>query len=231
MNRKNIRLLITSIAYLLILSVAFGVFYIFKPYRFIDNDKSAIICSNNNSHFEIGWNFIYSFDGKFDAFNDIKARKLCEYGLIKDYGNTLKTPGEINYNFKPEFLTESNWGDALLMFAATVIFGIFLVEGTQLFLQKKSVTTYSKKNVISFLAASLILVPIIFFSVVRKPAAVIYCKRQVAHKINNFKRVIFKYGVFPIPEEDAHIKTLLAPLYDQCLTREGISLKKGAKSS
>lgn len=202
------------VSYIALLSIAIGVLYIFKPYEYVDNATSMIICNKDTRSFETGWNFIYSFDGKLDSFNDTKARKLCEYNSIKDYGNSLKTPLIVNYKLEPKYIQESSWADALLMFFATFIFGVIVIQ----FLFSK----LNFKIIPTFLLVFLITSPIVFFALIKKPAGEIYCKRQIARKVNNFKRIIFKYGIFPIPEEDSHIKKLLPNLYQSCLTNEGI---------
>ncbi len=197
---------------------------------YLDNAKSHIICNKNGAPFEIGWNFVYSFERKLDDWNDIKARKLCEYNLIKDYGNTLKTPAEINYRFEPKYIIESSWADAIFMFFATFIFAVIAIEAIRIlyftfFLKKQAPThTLDKKKVAIFILMALVLVPLLFFTLIKKPSAVVFCQRQIARKVNNFKRIIFRYGIFPIPEEDQHINSVIKPLYEKCLENEGVSL-------
>lgn len=205
--------------YPIIISVSLGTLYIFKPYTYIDNAKSLIVCHKNHASFEIGWNFIYTFDDKLDPWNDEKARKICEYNVIKDYINTVQTPKEINYRFEPKYIQESSWLDSILMFFATLVAGIFFLEVTKkILIGETSDRIWSR----AYAFISIILAIVLFLFILKKPAAMIYCKRQVARKVNNFKRVIFKYGVFPIPEEDKHISSLLNPLYEKCLESEKI---------
>lgn len=215
-------------SYVFLFAIAIGVLFIFKPYKYLDNSTSHIICDKNGRVFEAGWNFIYSFDGKLDSFNDTKARKICEYNSIKDYANVLQTPPQINYRFEPKFIQDSDWADAIFMFFAAFIFGAFIIEIVKialifLILKKKTlINSPSLKNLLLFFILSAIIVPLLFLAIVKKPAAVIYCKRQVARKVNNFKNIIFKYGIFPIPQEDKNIQSLLPSIYKNCLKNEGV---------
>lgn len=205
--------ILNLLSYIVLISISLGILYIFKPYKYTDSATSLIICSKDSRSYEAGWNFIYSFDGKLDVFNDTKARKLCGYGIIKDYGNTVTAPPDVNYRFAPKYIQESSWPDAIFMFFATLIFGIMVIQ----FLFHK----FTLKNKAYLLAIASISSIFLFFVLVKKPSAEIFCKRQVARKVNNFKRIIFKYGIFPIPEEDKHIKSLIPGLYQTCLTNEG----------
>ncbi len=204
------------ILYTIVFSTSLFVFYIFKPFTYLDNAQSKIICNKNGAVFEIGWNFVYSFDGKLDAWNDIKARKICEYNAIKDYVNAVKTPQEVNYHFEPIYITESSWPDAIFMFVSTLIVGIIIAEIVSSRL--KSHKPLKKIMMIVPIALALVL----FLFLFKKPAAQVFCQRQVARKINNFKRIIFKYGIVPIPEEDKHIKSITPALFEACLKSEHV---------
>lgn len=203
--------IIYFIVYLIVLTISLGVFVVFKPFTYIDNDKSRVVCNKNNASFEIGPNYIYTFGNKLDQFNDEKARKLCEYSIIRDYGNTYKTPAEINYSFIPSYVKNSSWGDALLVSFAGFLIGSFIIETLNLFLNKKHVINITY-IVVSFLPAL-----IFFFFFLKNIAVKINCKRQIAQKVVNFRNSAFKSGVIPIPEEDKHINLIIKPLYEKCL--------------
>ena len=207
-----------SVAYFVVFLDSISAFYIFKPFIYIDNAASKIIC-NNGAEYETGWNFIYSLDGTFDEFNDIKARKICQHGAIKDYGNTLATPDNKNYRFEPTFIQESGWSDAILMFFAALFFGALLIEVCKIIILKsKNITvSFEKNKILVPFIGSILLAPLIFFLFLKNPASHIHCKRQVARKINNFKRIIFKYGIFPIPEEQKHLDYTAPMVYKECL--------------
>lgn len=113
--------------YLILIAVSGGIFYIFRPFTYIDNNKSYLICEKGNSYI-IGPNLVYSFSGKLDNFNDKKARKVCEYGVIRDYGDTFKTPLKINYTFYPITSQESSWLQSCFAFLLSMIFGTILIE-------------------------------------------------------------------------------------------------------
>lgn len=220
MSKINRFSILYFILYVFVFLLAFAVFYNFRPYTYVDNAKSLVVCNKNGASFEIGWNFIYTFDQTLDSFNGIKARKLCEYNAIKDYGNTLKTPSEINYRFEPKYIRESSWADAIFMASATLILGIIFIEFV-----KVKITMHTNLVRPHQIGKSIILTALfalgLFYLFMYKPAAMIFCKRQIARKVNNFKRVVFKYGVVPIPEEDKHINSVLKPLYEKCLRSEG----------
>ncbi len=225
MIKKRGPFIIYSFFYIVVLTIALGVLYNFKPYSYVNNEKSYILCKKNNMTYEVGWNFIYSFDRKLDSFNDVKARKLCEYGSIKDYGNTLKTPTTVNYQFHPVLIQESNWADAIVMFFASLIIGMLFIETMRILfhtIHKEKTYSYffDRRSFAQFFLITIIFASILFLILLHKPAAMVYCKRQVARKVNSFKRIIFKYGVFPIPEEDININTHLIPLYKQCMMKE-----------
>ena len=224
------RNLLNIFAHSAIISLALGSLFIFKPFTYIDNAQSQIICNKDGQTFELGWNFIYTFSDKLDSFNDTKARKLCEYKIIKDYSNTYQTPAIRNYDFRPKYIQESSWPEAIFMFFAMLIFGALIIELTNNTLKvRKSSSTHpegekiTKISLPSFLLffTSIFFASLLFFFLFKKPAAMIYCKRQVARKVNNFKRIIFKYGIIPIPEEDEHIKSILPDLYESCLAKQG----------
>ncbi len=119
---KNIFYFIT---YAVLISISLGAVLVYKPFTYIDNSKSSIICTKNGSKYEIGPNFIYVLGNKIDKFNDIKARKLCEYGLVKDYSGSLKIPENVNYSLEIVKTKDSSWIDAIL--SGIVIFFLEII--------------------------------------------------------------------------------------------------------
>ena len=115
------------ISYPVLISLSIGIFFIYRPFAYVDSVKSYIVCNQSKSTFEIGPNFIFAFTDILDEFNDKKARKLCKYGLVKDYADTLKTPGRQNYTFYPIYTTESSWIDAFVISFIAFIFGSTLI--------------------------------------------------------------------------------------------------------
>jgi len=122
---KNILYCLT---YSIIISISLGALVIYKPVTYIDNGKSSIVCTKNNQKFEMGPNFIYIFGDKIDDFNDSKARKLCEYGLVKDYGNTLQKPSNVNYTLDIVMTQDSSWTNAIIAAFVLFIFGMIVIE-------------------------------------------------------------------------------------------------------
>lgn len=208
--------------YLLLYGVLIGlfmyVFFIFRPFTYIDNDASQIVCTKSGGEFTIGPNYIYTFENKLDAFNDSKARKLCEYGVIRDYGNTYQTPRSLNYRFTPVFAKDSSWGDAILMGIAVFILGAALIESLKkgiLFLTQEK-ERHQQLSLI-YLIVSVFLGIIFFMAVLRKPTRIAFCTREIARKVVNFRNSAFKYGVISVPEEDIHIRDSSRVLYQKCL--------------
>src|SRR3989338_10998377 len=162
--KKTIYWLIFSLyllLYLILIFFSLGVFYIFRPFKLIDNSKSYLLCKNNYRYF-IGPNLVYSFDGRIDAYNDKKARKVCEYGIIRDYGDNFKTPS-LNYNFNPVYSQESSWSNAAFAFFLAFSLGAVLIEAnfktvSLLFLAKKQIhefrSCHSERSEESFANAS-----------------------------------------------------------------------------
>lgn len=190
-----------------------GAFFLFKPFKYIDNDKSTILCQSG-AVFTIGPNYIYSLDDKLDRFNDDKARKLCQFNTIRDYNNTYQVPKIINYQFNPVSWQNSNWGDAVLVASTVILIGWFALG----FFLKDD---YKKYLSYRFIFLCLLFSCLIFLVFLKKPVAKLYCQRQSAEKVVNFRNSAFKYGVISIPLEDKHIKDSLAGINDKCLKLNG----------
>jgi len=193
-------------------SLAISAFFLFKPFNYIDNDQSAVLCDNGGI-FNIGPNYIYSFEDRLDSFNGIKARKLCQFNAIRDYNDTYKSPETINYQFKPIFSQDSSWPDALLM-ASAVILAAWLLIG---FFVKKDLKNYFS---FKYIFISFLLGTAVYFVVLRQPTINLYCQRQVAQKVVNFRNSAFKYGVLSVPEEDKHIKEITPEIFQKCFRSE-----------
>lgn len=202
-NKSKVKTILIVVAYFLLTGLSLAMLIIFKPFTFVNNDKSKIVCSDGYSY-EAGPNYVYTLEHTLDAFNDKKARKLCAFRIIRDYKDSFKTPPK-NYEFKPVYAQNSSWGDALLMTLVSFSLGVILIE-------------YSKRHFLLtplFLASSFFLV---FFLYIQKNAIKIYCQRQMAEKVVNFRNSAYKSGVIAVPEENAHINKSLPFLYEKCLT-------------
>lgn len=208
--------------YLLLYGILIGfslsVFFIFKPFPYVDNDASQIVCTKSGGSFTIGPNYIYTFGSKLDSFNDAKARKLCEYGVIRDYGNTYQTPQRLNYRFKPVFVKDSSWGDSILMGVAVFLLGATFIEMIKkgiIFLAKQK-ERHQQLSLMYFICS--IFLGIVFFAIVlRAPTQNAFCTRKIARQVVNFRNSTFKYGVISVPEEDIHIRDSGQVLYQKCL--------------
>ena len=127
-NVIQVFLIFYVLAYCISIALCIGVFIIYRPYVYVDNITSSITCDTNGSSFETRPNFIYTFTDSLDTFNDKKARKLCEYGLIKDYSDSLKNLSSVNYVFKPIYIQESSWIDAVIAFFISFLICIACIE-------------------------------------------------------------------------------------------------------
>lgn len=213
------------LAYSIIAVISLAVFIIFKPYSYIDNNRSQIVCDKSSAAFDIGPNYIYTFETTLDDFNDKKARKLCEYGIIRDYQDFYKTPLAKNYLFRPTYSHESSWPDALLISTATFFLGAFVFE-----LIKKMISAKEKIKIrklpIVIKTISVILMLALFIVFFRPEAVKLFCKKQVAKKVVNFRNAAYKNGVYSVPEEGRHINSSLLAIYERCLIEEGLTYGK-----
>lgn len=221
-TNHQITTILYASAYSILISISLGAFIIFQPFRFVDNEKSQVICDKNGAAFDIGPNYVYAFGQTLDDFNDKKARKLCEYNIIRDYGDLYRIPDAVNYKFKPVFAKDSSWADATVIFVTSFLAGSLVIE-----IIKKIARMLSRATPKNFFRPKYFLLLTLFTSLsfilfVRKPATKILCFRQFAQEVVNFRTAAFKYGVYRIPEEDKHIESLFKPVYNQCLKMEAI---------
>lgn len=201
-SRSKITQVFTIFSYLLLTTLSLSALIIFKPFTMVDNDTSKIVCQKGGS-FDAGPNYIYTFEQRLDSFNDEKARKLCEFGIIRDYHNVYKTPLSQNYDFKPIYRSVSSWGDALLVTGILMLGGCFLIE-------------LVKKNGLLMMSVSCILCITSIFLYIQKIPFKLNCNLQIAYKVTNFRNSAYKGGVVAMLEEDAHINSVVKVLYKQC---------------
>lgn len=200
--------IIVVTAFSIMIALSLTLLMAFRPYSFVDNDKSKLICDKNGASFDMGPNYIYTLDNKLDSFNDEKARKLCEFNIIRDYGNFYKNPTAVNYQLKPTYAKDSSWGDAILMASVILLFGVLIVET----IKKDFRLPQTSIIFVSVFAGALL-----FFLFFHRAATKIFCQRQIARKVVNFRNSAFKSGVIAIPGEDSHINSSIKILYEKCL--------------
>ncbi|OGK22183.1 hypothetical protein A2866_03430 [Candidatus Roizmanbacteria bacterium RIFCSPHIGHO2_01_FULL_39_8] len=114
--------------YGLVFSFTVSAFMLFRPFTYVENDHTYILCHTNQVRYETSPNLIYAIETKLDSFNDAKARKLCTYHIISDYINMYKVPKEVNYTFLPDKRTESGWLNALFGGFLVFLFGSAAIE-------------------------------------------------------------------------------------------------------
>ena len=124
--------------YSLLITLSFSISLFFMPFKYVDNDHSYISCFSDGRRYETSPNYIFALDDKLDSFNDIKARKLCEYKIISDYNNTYSTPASVNYEFLPVVFQDSSWLNVIFVFLLTFVIGSALLESMGKLLKLKS---------------------------------------------------------------------------------------------
>lgn len=116
-------------AYSLLIAIALTPAMLFLPFEFVNNDHSYLVCLKNGKQYELGPNFIFMIDSKgLDSFNHVKAGKLCEHTIIKDYGNTVPATSEINYKLIPAVAKDSSLLNVVFVFLVTFSLGSLLIE-------------------------------------------------------------------------------------------------------
>ena len=191
-----------SYTILTILSVI--AFTLLRPFNYVDNDNSHIVCSNNHQIFDSGPNFIYTINNKLDAFNDAKARKLCRYIIIYDYNNVYETPKEKNYNFVPVYLTESSWPNAIFISLVIFFAGAWMIETL---LGKVKL----KLIIILALAAGALFYLVFSNNYVNQ----VYCRRKIDTKVYYYRQSVRKYSAAET-YENSDIASLVSALYKSC---------------
>lgn len=129
MNKLKVLFLIFYFGfYIFILTLSMAVFYVFRPYSYVDNCSSYINCTNKNVKYPLGPSFVYCFGDKLDSYNSKKSRKLCEYGIMWDYQDTYKVNNKTNYRLNLIYQQESSWINAFLISSLTFIIGVIIIE-------------------------------------------------------------------------------------------------------
>lgn len=214
-------LLIYYILYILLSAVAIASLMIFRPFPYVDNNQSYIQCFTDGIGYETSPNLIFALDTKLDSFNDSKARKLCAYHIISDYINMYQTPKEQNYMFLPAKLQDSSWLNAVFVGFVVFALGFLCIERIwkwNLFL----IFLHDMKK-LSYLIFPIVIMAfgfLLYFLLMRHPAAKLYCQRQVDYKLHNFRQSVRRNGAPENIEENTAVKKFLKSLYDDCLKHE-----------
>lgn len=216
LSRDKLKSWLYLLTYAIVFSIAIAVFYLYRPYSFIDHRKTKIICNKNNVSYDIGPNLIFAFDQKLDPLTDKNVRKLCEYAIINDDQDTYKTPSKINYRLELEHQKEGSWGDALLLSLAVFFLGLFIVNALTSFWQPAE--SGGASRIRSFVIVSIISL-IIFQILLKTPVKKIFCERQMASLINNFKKSAYGYGLQRIQQEEPRMRSVLKNIYQNCLQK------------
>ena len=212
-SKENMKKIIPILLFALctltgLLSIA--ILYIMQPYTILDHVKTKVICNKNNASYEIGPNLIYIFDDKVDTLTDKNLRKLCEYAIINDYNDSFKTPPIVNYHIVPAYEKQGSWGDALLISIVFFITALSFIAIMANRVKKKSI------NKIIVLCA-ILTSGIIFIAFFQNPLHKIYCKRQLASRMGNFKKSAYGYGLLRIQQEEPFMTPILKSVYQKCV--------------
>lgn len=193
-------------------------------------------CQPSREEYEINPNLIFAINEKLDPFNDGKARKLCQYHIIRDYNNAYSVPKEKNYIFKPALLQESSWLNAVFAVFLTAIIEVLLIL---IFLRMVSISNlaYHKKNINQLLSfhyssikkkalimfeiiLTLALAFFIYMTVFREITMKAYCKKITAIQLYNFRQAIRQNGANQEVEENEQVGHFLRKLNQKCVDHE-----------
>ncbi|OGK08674.1 hypothetical protein A2767_01235 [Candidatus Roizmanbacteria bacterium RIFCSPHIGHO2_01_FULL_35_10] len=204
--------ILNIIVEVILLAAALFLFYIFQPYQFIDHNKTKVICNKNNASYDIGPNLIHILDRKPDSISDKDIRKLCEYSLINDTQDVLRTPEKINYKIAVNYEHEGNWLESFFISLTVYLLLKYLLQNyLRLTFNFKSI-----KSILVFIAC-IVFSWIFFFFFLIKPAKQISCERRLASVVNNFKKSAYGFGLKRLQQEDIKMKPILKKAYAACI--------------
>lgn len=201
---------IIFLIYILIISLSIGAFWLFRPFQYIDNYESRVIC-NNGVIYQTGPSVIFSTDGTIDTWNEKKTEKLCAYGMVLDYYDMYKAPGNVNYRFSPAYQTDSSWQQALFAFLVLSGLGILTIESVQ-----KLFRLHYKVNW-PFGVAILLGGCVLFFFLFKKPFNYLYCQRKVTLVTWDFRRSANRSGKTMPKEEEDYVKSIRQKVFNDCM--------------
>ena len=108
-----------------------------KPHKVVNNEKSLIKCNNGRNFTFSSINiFVFDKNSSLSNYEDVAARKACEYGIKDDYSNSYKTPA-VNYQAIATSEIQGSWGDVIAWwFGGLVIifFGINIIRESLLYI-------------------------------------------------------------------------------------------------
>ncbi len=201
---------IIFLIYVFIISMSMGAFWSFRPFQYIDNYESRVIC-NNNQIYQTGPSVIFSSDGTIDAWNEKKTEKLCAFGMVLDYYDMYKAPGTVNYRFSPAYQTDSSWQQAIFAFFVVGGFGILVAEALLELLK----INYKVNWV--FIGAVILGGILLFFFLFQKPFNYLYCQKKAILVTWDFRRSANRSGKTMPKEEEGYIKTIKQKVFSDCM--------------
>jgi len=202
-QNKLIYVFIYVCLYSIVVSFSFVIFFFFRPFVYLDNEKSLIICKKNNLAYYIGPNYIYGLGKELNDYNSKKAEKLCQYNVIRDYKNTYKDIKMGNYSQNFFYIKNSSWLNAIVMALGFFLIGVFLIN--------------SGIKTTQFLFIGIVAGSIFFLLFLYEPTKTNFCKKKVVIEVVNFRNSVYKSGVVSMSDEEAYIKTQVPKLIKQCL--------------
>lgn len=195
--------------------VAVSIFFvsIFRPFTIVDNNQSNLICSADKHKYESAPNFIFAINENLDSFNDAKARKLCQFQIIRDYNSTYQTPVQKNYTFLPTMQQESSWLNAFFAGIFILLIGKKIIEFTT---HTKIQAIFETNNVLLLFISALYVCAVYLF-VLQQPANMLYCKKKVQTQLYNFTQVIKKNGAPEKIEMNEYVQKTMTEMYTTCI--------------
>lgn len=208
---KKLLSLLIILTYPVLFSVIIGTFYLFRPYRVLDHQKTTIICVKNNMTYEAGPNLIYAFSETLDPQTDKNVRKLCEYSIMGDYQDSYKAPEMVNYKMIAAYEQRFNWVDTLLVTFVIALIGFAFME------KARTALKIHAPNVYTLVIFSLILGVFIFLTTLYSPLKKLWCERKVASTLHNFKKSAYGYGLQRIQQEEKYLSPVIKSEYEICI--------------
>ena len=107
-----------------------------KPHEVVSNQKSYLECTNGKTiSFESANIFVFDKTQPLASYEDINARKACEYNIKDDYSNKYKTPA-LNYKAKVVSEIQGSWEDVIAWWfggLVVIFFGLNIAKESLLY--------------------------------------------------------------------------------------------------
>lgn len=187
------------------MSLYFVIFYILRPYKIIDQNKTTVTCLTTNQIFIAGQTPLWLFENEPDSYIDQKIKTLC--GNIKEKNV---------YQIKIVYKQELGWIDDISLTSLLLLICMIIMDS----IFKKTIND-TKNRLLLFCVACLIGFSIFSFFL-KKIATKPYCQQKIASQMANFKLSAYAFGIEQIQQESIPIQSALLDSYRHCIKKETI---------